>query len=122
MEDVVHHPRGTAKVISKNLQYRIAGKTGTAQVVGIKQDEEYDAEKVAKRNRDHALFIAFAPAENPRIAVAVLVENGEHGSTTAAPIARKVMDVYMGVSEPETSTEAQVNNRLRNVTGDNHAG
>ena len=64
-------------------------------MIGINQDEEYDAEKVAKRNRDHALFIAFAPVENPRIAVSVLVENGEHGSSTAAPVARKLIDAYM---------------------------
>ena len=107
MEDVVHHPKGTAKVINKGLNYRIAGKTGTAQVIGIKQDEEYDAEKVALRNRDHALFIAFAPAEAPRIAVAVLVENGEHGSSTAAPIARKVMDAYLLESPVESSAENQ---------------
>lgn len=95
MQEVVHGLRGTAKGINKGLNYHIAGKTGTAQVVGIKQDEEYDAEKVAKRNRDHALFIAFAPVENPRIAVSVLVENGEHGSSTAAPVARKLIDAYM---------------------------
>jgi len=95
MQEVVHGLRGTAKGINKGLNYHIAGKTGTAQVIGIKQDEEYDAEKVAKRNRDHALFIAFAPVENPRIAVSVLVENGEHGSSTAAPVARKLIDAYM---------------------------
>lgn len=95
MEAVVHSWRGTAKGISQNLPYRIAGKTGTAQVVGIKQGEEYDAEQVTLRNRDHALFIAFAPADNPKIAVAVIVENGEHGSSTAAPIARQVMDAYL---------------------------
>lgn len=95
MQEVVHGLRGTAKGINKGLNYHIAGKTGTAQVIGIKQDEEYDAEKVAKPNRDHALFIAFAPVENPRIAVSVLVENGEHGSSTAAPVARKLIDAYM---------------------------
>ncbi|TNF07923.1 MAG: penicillin-binding protein 2 [Gammaproteobacteria bacterium] len=95
MQEVVHGLRGTAKGINKGLEYHIAGKTGTAQVIGIKQDEEYDAEKVAKRNRDHALFIAFAPVENPKIAVSVLVENGEHGSSTAAPVARKLIDAYM---------------------------
>lgn len=95
MQEVVHGLRGTAKGINKGLNYHIAGKTGTAQVIGIKQDEEYDAEKVAKRNRDHALFIAFAPVENPRIAVSVLVENGEYGSSTAAPVARKLIDAYM---------------------------
>ena len=95
MEDVVHGLRGTAKSINKDLSYRIAGKTGTAQVVGIAQNATYDASKLDKRHRDHALFVAFAPAEDPRIAVAVMVENGEHGSTTAAPVARKVMDAYL---------------------------
>tara|TARA_R110002095_G_scaffold124984_2_gene108491 strand:- start:1366 stop:1695 length:330 start_codon:yes stop_codon:yes gene_type:complete len=95
MEDVVHYRRGTAHKISQGLSYHIAGKTGTAQVVGIKQDEEYDAEMVAKRNRDHALFIAFAPVENPKIAISVIVENGEHGSSIAAPVARKFIDAYM---------------------------
>lgn len=95
MEAVVHGKRGTAKGISRDLDYRIAGKTGTAQVVGIAQGERYDASSLSKRNRDHALFIAFAPLEKPRIALAVIVENGEHGSSTAAPIARKVMDAYL---------------------------
>jgi penicillin-binding protein 2 len=94
MADVVHGPRGTARRIGVGATYRIAGKTGTAQVFGIAQDEEYDAEKLDKKLLDHALFIAFAPVDNPRIAVAVLVENGGSGSRTAAPIARKVMDHY----------------------------
>jgi penicillin-binding protein 2 len=97
MQEVVHGQRGTAKVINKDLDYHIAGKTGTAQVVGIKQDEEYDRELVAERNRDHALFIAFAPVEHPQIAVSVLVENGEHGSSTAAPLARQIIDAYMAL-------------------------
>ena len=95
MKDVVHGPRGTAKKMGQGLAYTMAGKTGTAQVISIAQDEEYDAEAIAKRNRDHALFIAFAPVEDPLIAVAVIVENGEHGSSTAAPMARKVIDHYM---------------------------
>lgn len=95
MESVIHSARGTAKVINKDLPYRIAGKTGTAQVIGIAQDETYDAEKIDKRQRDHALFVAFAPVDNPMIAVAVIVENGEHGSSTASPVARKVMDAYL---------------------------
>lgn len=95
MEAVVHGPRGTAKSINKDLSYHIAGKTGTAQVVGIAQNATYDASKLDKRQRDHALFVAFAPVEDPRIAVAVMVENGEHGSTTAAPVARKVMDAFL---------------------------
>jgi len=95
MESVVHGRRGTAQRIGKGVSYRIAGKTGTAQVVGIKQDEEYDIEKVKERNQDHGLFVAFAPADAPRIAIAVIVENGGGGSTSAAPVARKVMDAYL---------------------------
>lgn len=106
MQDVVHHIRGTAKGINRGLGYHMGGKTGTAQVTGIKQDEEYDAELVAKRNRDHALFIAFAPVENPRIAVSVIIENGEHGSSAAAPVARKVIDAFMEYyPEPEGDTD-----------------
>ena len=97
MKDVVHGPRGTAKIIAKDLDYTIAGKTGTAQVVGIAQGATYDASRLHKRQRDHALFIAFAPAEAPEIAIGLIVENGEHGSSTAAPIARKVFDSYMAL-------------------------
>lgn len=100
MIDVVHGTHGTARGISRNLKYKIAGKTGTAQVFGIKEDEEYDETKIAKKLRDHALFIAFAPADKPRIAVAVIVENGGHGGSAAAPIVRKVMDAYL-VEEKE---------------------
>lgn len=99
MESVVHGIRGTAKGINKGLTYRIAGKTGTAQVIGIAQDEEYDRDKVAERNRDHALFIAFAPADKPEIALAVVVENGEHGSSAAAPIARVIFDNWLEIQE-----------------------
>ncbi len=95
MVNVVHGLRGTANRINRGLTYRIAGKTGTAQVYSIAQDEEYDAETVIKRLRDHALFMSYAPAKNPQIAVAVIVENGEHGSSVAAPIARKVLDAYL---------------------------
>jgi penicillin-binding protein 2 len=95
MTDVVHGERGTARRIGLDAPYRIAGKTGTAQVFTIAQDEEYDAEEVDERLRHHALFIAFAPAEAPRIAVAVIVENGGSGSGTAAPVARLVLDNYL---------------------------
>jgi len=94
MTDVVEGLRGTAKSIRTDA-YRIAGKTGTAQVFTVKQEEEYDEETVAKHKRDHALFIAFAPVEQPRIAVAVIVENGGHGGSVAAPIARRIMDQYL---------------------------
>lgn len=94
MEQVVHGPRGTARKINDGLEYRMAGKTGTAQVIGIAQGEKYDAEAVAKRERDQALFVGFAPVEAPKIAVGVIVENGEHGSTAAAPVARIIIDSY----------------------------
>lgn len=95
MINVVHSPTGTARSIGRDAPYTIAGKTGTAQVFGIKQDEEYVVEDVAKHLRDHALFVAFAPAEKPRIAIAVIVQNGGGGGAVAAPIARKVMDTYL---------------------------
>jgi penicillin-binding protein 2 len=91
----VTQPGGTAAQASAGASYSIAGKTGTAQVVGIKQGEKYNASQLSERNRDHAWFIAFAPADKPKIAMAVLVENGGHGGTVAAPIARKLMDYYL---------------------------
>ncbi len=94
---VVHGRRGTAHGIGRNLEYQIAGKTGTAQVFSLGQNEEYDAKKLAKHLHDHALFIAFAPARKPQIAVAVVVEHGGGGSTTAAPMARKVLDAYFSL-------------------------
>jgi len=95
MQLVVNDPHGTAHRLSYRLPYSIAGKTGTAQVFGIKQDEEYKEEEVSKKLRDHALFIGFAPVEDPQIAVAVIVENGGHGSSAAAPVVRKVMDQHL---------------------------
>jgi len=103
MVDVVHGQRGTASHLSRSITYRMAGKTGTAQVIGIKQNEKYDAKLVALRNRDHALFIAFAPVEDPQIAVAVIIENGEHGSSAAAPVAKALIDAYLA-KHPSTST------------------
>ena len=73
----------------------MAGKSGTAQVVGIKQGEEYDEEELDERQRKHAWFVAFAPIDKPRIALAVLVENGGGGSEFAAPVARAVLDHYL---------------------------
>jgi len=95
MESVVHGARGTARKIGENSPYRIAGKSGTAQVVAIKQGEKYDRDKVQERHRDHALFIAYAPADKPQIAVAVMVENGESGSGVAAPVAKMVLDGWL---------------------------
>jgi len=95
MVGVMTPPRGTARGSAAGAPYSIAGKTGTAQVFSVGQTEKYDEKQIEERLRDHALFIAFAPAESPRIAVAVLVENGRSGSGTAAPVARKILDAYL---------------------------
>jgi penicillin-binding protein 2 len=88
-------PGGTAASVGANASYSIAAKTGTAQVIGIKQNEKYNEKNINERHRDHALFIAYAPADDPKIALAVIVENGGHGGSAAGPIARKVMDYYL---------------------------
>lgn len=108
MEDVVHSLRGTASAQGRNLTFRMAGKTGTAQVVGIPQDAEYDPDLLEEFMLDHALFVSFAPVEDPKIAVAVVVENGEHGSSVAAPVARKLTEQWLSenpwiVSQAESS-------------------
>ncbi len=95
MVNVVHSARGTAKGIGHNIDYQIAGKTGTAQVVNIKQNAKYNERNLDFKQRDHALFISFAPADDPRIAVAVIVENGGHGGSVAAPIAEQVIKQYL---------------------------
>lgn len=102
MEDVTL-PGGTAVSVGAGAPYAVAAKTGTAQVVGIKQGERYDSNKLDERHRDHALFIAYAPAEDPQIALSIIVENGESGGAVAGPIARKVMDYYLLGKEPENS-------------------
>ena len=94
MTAVMHSPRGTARASGRRSPYQIAGKTGTAQVIGIAQDEEYDESVIPEKFHDHALFIAFAPVDNPQIAIAVVVENGGSGAKVAAPIARKIMDRF----------------------------
>jgi penicillin-binding protein 2 len=101
MVAVVHGQRGTARSVGKDMPFKIAGKTGTAQVFGIKQDEKYDASTLEKKLHDHALFIAFAPADDPQFVVAVVAENGGGGSKTAAPIARKLIKEYFGVVSDE---------------------
>ena len=102
MEDVVHRGgkgfrgNGTAwAYIGQKIGYRMAGKSGTAQVVEINQGEVYDEEALTEFRRKHAWFIAFAPVDNPTIAVAVLVENGGGGSSVAAPVARAVIDAHL---------------------------
>ncbi|MFB4369846.1 MULTISPECIES: penicillin-binding protein 2 [unclassified Pseudomonas] len=95
MESVMHGARGTARKVGDTAAYRIAGKSGTAQVVAIKQGEKYDRSKVQERHRDHALFVGFAPADNPQIVVSVMVENGESGSGVGAPVVKQVMDAWL---------------------------
>jgi penicillin-binding protein 2 len=86
---------GTGRIAFRGAEYVVAGKTGTSQVIGIRQGERYDARRIAERHRDHSLFMAFAPADAPRLALAVIVENGGFGAQAAAPIARKVFDYYL---------------------------
>ncbi|HET7773383.1 MAG TPA: penicillin-binding protein 2, partial [Burkholderiaceae bacterium] len=92
---------GTGARVFAGAQYNAAGKTGTVQLFTIKQGEKYVASRVAERLRDHSLYVAFAPAEDPKIALAVIVENGGFGAASAAPIARKVFDYYLLGKLPE---------------------
>jgi len=99
---------GTGARAFGNAGYTNGGKTGTAQVVGMKQNEKYDEKKVAERHRDHSLFIVFAPLENPAIALVAIVENGGFGARAAAPIARTVLDYYLLGKLPEAPAAAPV--------------
>jgi len=99
MEAVIYDQSGTARALGQKSPYRLAGKSGTAQVVSIAQDEQYNAEELAERRRDHALFVAFAPIDDPQIAVAVIVENGGSGSGVAGPVAQQVIDTYLSNAE-----------------------
>jgi penicillin-binding protein 2 len=117
MEDVLHGERGTARGAARGLNYRIAGKTGTAQVISIGQEEEYDAAELEERLRDHALFVGFAPADSPSIVVALIIENRGSGGTTAAPVARKIFDYWLldrneGSRPPNTNYVATINQRV----------
>lgn len=98
MHDVMQSDKGTARAAGRGANYEMAGKSGTAQVFSIAQEESYEEEEIEEHLRDHALFISFAPIDKPMIAVAVVVENGSSGSRTAAPIARAVMDRYLGAN------------------------
>jgi penicillin-binding protein 2 len=103
---------GTAARAFAGTSYSAGGKTGTAQVIAIKQNEKYEEAKVAERHRDHSLFIAFAPLESPRIALAIVVENGGFGARAAAPLARTVLDYFMlgklpaGMDQPTPEDES----------------
>ncbi|MFT6034325.1 MAG: penicillin-binding protein 2 [Arenicella sp.] len=118
MTAVVAHPRGTAhRSAGLNAEYTMAGKTGTAQVVAIAQGAKYDASKLDEFHKDHALFVSFAPVEHPKIAIAVIVENGGSGSSVAAPVARKVTDFYLlGKDAYATEPTAKVDEPLAMVT------
>ena len=102
MHDVMQGPRGTARAVGLGAPYQMAGKSGTAQIISIAQGEEYDEDEIEERQRDHALFISFAPFDDPEIAVAVIVENGRSGSGVAAPIAKAVIDQYLGYGDDAT--------------------
>ena len=104
MEEVMHGERGTSRAAALGAPYRIAGKTGTAQVVAIAQGARYDSAALQERHRDHALYVGFAPADDPKIAVAVMVENGESGGRVAAPVARTLFDAWL-LPEPDPEPE-----------------
>jgi penicillin-binding protein 2 len=110
--DVIKHAmvgvalEGTSARVFAGTEYVSAGKTGTAQVVGIKKGDKYDAKRVAERLRDNALYIGFAPADKPRIAIAMVVENGGFGAEAAAPIVRKAFDYYLLGKRPEPAKVA----------------
>ncbi len=99
LHDVMQSVRGTAWAVGGNAPYQMAGKSGTAQVFSVAQEDEYDEDEIEEHLRDHALFLSFAPLDNPRIAVAVVIENGSSGSRVAAPIARAIMDEYLGYGD-----------------------
>ena len=106
MVGVTNDPWGTARRSQLGAPYAIAGKTGTAQVFTVGQNEKYNEADIAERLRDHALFVAFAPADDPKLAVAVVVENGRSGSGTAAPIARRIFDAYLLPPEQQAPAAA----------------
>ena len=101
MHDVMQSPTGTARAAGQGAPYEMAGKSGTAQVFTVAQEDEYDENEIEERLRDHALFISFAPLENPRIAVAIVIENGSSGSRVAAPMARAIMDEYLQMGDDD---------------------
>jgi len=112
MEAVVHGKKGTAQHISTDLNFQMAGKSGTAQVFTLGEDQEYDAEELAERLRDHSLFVAFAPIKDPEIVVAVIVENGGGGSSVAAPIASEVIQAHFANTSENNSIDNNVSAKL----------
>ncbi len=108
----VTKPGGTAVVAFSGVPYTVASKTGTAQAFSLARGQKYNAAQLAKNKLDHALFIAYAPVEEPRVAIAAIVENGEHGGSTAAPIARRLFDFALLPSEQLAEQEARRKTRL----------
>lgn len=100
MYDTVNADNGTARSAFADAVYSSAGKTGTAQVISLGEDEEYEAEKIAERHRDNAMYIGFAPYEEPSIVIVVAVENAGGGASNAAPIARELLDLYFALGIP----------------------
>ncbi len=113
MYRVMFGSRGTARKIYADAKYQAAGKSGTAQVYGLKVDEVYNAHKIPEHLRDHALFVAYAPYDKPKIALAIVLENGGGGSSNGGAVARKILDFYLlgnnstqlDESSPNTGTE-----------------
>ena len=104
MKQTVYGKFGTAKRLNNKLKYSLAGKTGTAQVFGLDPEEEYIAENIEEKLRDHALFTGFAPIEDPQVAIAIIVENAGSGSSKAAPLARELLDEYFIKNPVELNT------------------
>ncbi|MDP6974721.1 MAG: penicillin-binding transpeptidase domain-containing protein, partial [Gammaproteobacteria bacterium] len=100
MKQTIYGKLGTGRRLNIDLDYTLAGKTGTAQVFGLDPEEEYIAENYEEKLRDHALFTAFAPIDNPQVAVAIIVENAGSGSSKAAPIAKSLLDLYFSKNPP----------------------
>ena len=109
---------GTGARAFAGAQYTSGGKTGTAQVIAIKANEKYNEKATAERHRDHSLFIAFAPLDNPKIAVAVIVENGGFGARAAAPIARAVLDYYLLGKTPPDPKQVPENDSVKEGDAD----
>ncbi|MCH8499200.1 MAG: penicillin-binding protein 2 [Marinobacter sp.] len=108
MVEVMHGREGTARASGRGATYQMAGKTGTAQVFSLAEDQEYNEDEIHERLRDHALFLGFAPVDKPKIAVAVIVENGGGGSSTAAPVARAMFDAWLlGFEDDKAGVVAQ---------------
>jgi len=117
MEAVTRFPWGTAKTAFKNATYKAGGKTGTVQLIALGEDEEYDKNKISKKHHDNAVFIGYAPIDEPEIAISVVVENGGHGGESAAPIARAVLDAYFGIINQSKKAISTENNKSIFVAG-----